>query len=49
MLRMKISKRKKKEKKESALSMRRENAMQYFFEKSMGVFFYTHIVFSKNP
>ena len=47
MLRRNISKRKK-EKKESALPFWKENAMQYFFAKNMGVFSFTTIFFAKN-
>jgi hypothetical protein len=47
MLRRNISKRKK-EKKESALPFWKENAMQYFFAKSIAVSFFTEIVFAKN-
>ncbi len=39
----------KKRKKESPLSIRRENVMQYFFAKSIYVFSSTDIVFAKNP
>ena len=48
MLRGKFFKRKK-GKKESALSFWRKNAMQYFFEKNIAVAFLTTIFFSKNP
>ena len=48
MLRGKFFKRKK-GKKESALSFWRKNDMQYFFEKNIGVAFLTTIFFSKNP
>ena len=48
MLREKFFKRKK-GKKESALSFWRKNAMQYFFEKNIAVAFLTTIFFSKNP
>lgn len=46
MLRGKFFKRKK-GKKESALSFWRKNAMQYFFEKNIAVAFLTTIFFSK--
>ena len=39
----------KKKKKERTLSMWKENEMQYFFAKSIYVFYFAEIVFAKNP